>query len=202
MNTLHIQVSPKGADSASRTVSNYLVNRLKELNKDVKINSRDLAINPLPHVDALTMSAYFTPPENHTAEQKNAIKLSNTLVDELLSNDTIVISTPMWNFSMPSVLKAWIDHVIRAGRTFSFTPEGPKGLLTGKKVYLVVSSGSVFSEGPFAAYDHIIPSLKTALWFVGITDVELIRVEGTNDPTKATEAVSKAKLKIDQFLKF
>jgi FMN-dependent NADH-azoreductase len=197
MTLLHIQVSPRAQDSASRNVSSYLVEKFKAKTPNAKIITRDLDANPLPHLSGTAVGAAFTPPEARTAEQKEAIKLSDTLVSELLSSDVLVISSPMWNFGMPSVLKAWIDHIVRAGVTFSFSPEGLKGLVTGKKAYIVISSGSVFSEGAFASYDQFVPSIKTALGFIGLTDVEILRVEGTNDPVKAQSAISQAKIKAD-----
>jgi FMN-dependent NADH-azoreductase len=197
MNVLHIQVSPNAQGSASRNVSNYLVNKFKEKNPATTIISRDLDQNPLPHLSGITVGASYTAAESRTPEQKEAIKLSDSLVKELLDSQVIVISSPMWNFGMPSVLKAWVDHIVRAGVTFSFGPDGLKGLVAGKKAYLVLSSGSVFSEGPFASYDQFVPSVKTALGFIGITDVEVVRVEGTNDPAKAAVAISAAKSKAD-----
>jgi FMN-dependent NADH-azoreductase len=200
MKILYIQSSPNGESSSSRKVSDYLVNKLSnEGSNTVKI--LDLAKNPLPHVNGLTVSAFFSPADSHSAEQKSEIKLSDEKVAELMDSDAIVISTPMWNFGMPSVLKAWIDHVVRAGKTFSYSPEGLKGLVQGKKGYLVISSGSVFSEGAFASYDHIVPSLKTALGFIGITDVVVIRVEGTNTPEAAQNAILKAKAQVDQLIR-
>jgi FMN-dependent NADH-azoreductase len=127
-----------------------------------------------------------------TPEQKKAIERSDRLVDELLGVDTLVISTPMWNFGVPSSLKAWIDHIVRAGRTFRFTENGLEGMLKGKKVYVVVSSGSVFSTGAFQAFDHVAPYFKSVFGFMGVLDVELIRVEGTNTPEGAEVAYSNA----------
>ena len=98
----------------------------------------------------------------------------------------------MWNFGLPSVLKAWIDHFIRAGVTFAFTSEGLKGLAAGKKVYLIQSSGSVFSIGPFSSLDALTLGVKAPLAFIGITDFNLIRVEGTNDPATKENAIANA----------
>jgi FMN-dependent NADH-azoreductase len=103
-----------------------------------------------------------------------------------------VISTPMWNFSLPSVLKAWIDHIVRAGKTFSYSEKGLAGLLKGKKVYVVVSSGSVFTSGAYQAFDHVAPYFKTVFGFMGVLDVDVIRVEGTNTPEAAKAALEKA----------
>lgn len=199
MKILTVDISPNGEQSASRNVASYLLNQLKK--KDSAIVTRDLARHPLPHLDGKTIQAFFTPLDARSPELKEAIKISDLLVDEVLAADAIIISTPMWNFGPPSVLKAWIDHIIRAGRTFSFTSEGLVALATGKKVFVVMSSGSVFSEGFFAPMDALTVSLKSALGFIGLTDVEFIRVEGTNTPETRDTAIQKAKAYVDQILK-
>lgn len=196
MKLLHIQASPNIETSLSREVSNYLVNKTKVTN----VQNLDLAKNPLPHLPIAAIGAFFVPEADRTPEQKEALKLSDTTVDDFLSSDVIVVSTPMWNFGVPSSLKAWFDHISRAGKTFSYTPEGLKGLAGGRKVYLVVSSGSIFSEGPYAKMDLLIPWFTTAMGFIGITDVEVIRVEGTNTPEAASKAVAKAKSHVDSIV--
>lgn len=196
MKLLHIQASPNVQSSLSREVSNYLVSKLKASS----VKNLDLAVNPLPHLSITAIGAFFVPDADKTAEQKEALKLSDTTVDEFLNSEVIVISTPMWNFGVPSSLKAWFDHISRAGKTFSYSPEGLKGLAGGRKVYLVVSSGSIFSEGPYAKMDLLIPWLTTALGFIGITDLEIIRVEGTNSPEAAQKAVAKAKAQVDTLI--
>jgi FMN-dependent NADH-azoreductase len=188
---LVIETSPNGNHSTSRQVTQSLVAHLKK-KEDYVVIVRDLNHSPLPHVTGDTVQAYFTPSEAHTEKHRAVIRPSDEAVDELLAADTIVIGTPMWNFGLPSVLKAWVDHVIRAGRTFSFAGGKLEGLVRGKKVYLVISSGSVFSEGPFSAYDQIVPYFKTALGFIGMTDLTVIRAEGTNDPTKLSQVLAKA----------
>lgn len=182
-NVLVIESSPNGENSTSKKGTQHLLSKLKTVNNNqLEIRVRDLNLNPVPHLNGQTVSAMFTPAENRTAEQTKAIELSDTLVQELLWANEIVIGLPMWNFGVPSVVKAWIDHVSRAGLTFRFGPNGLEGLAAGRKVYLVVSSGSVFSEGPFSSYDQVVPYIKTFFGFIGITDVEVVRVEGTNDP--------------------
>ena len=146
----------------------------------------------------MAISAFFTPAETHSPEQKAAIKLSDEKVEELLASDIVVISTPMWNFGVPSVLKAWFDHISRAGKTFKYTSEGLKGLLGGKKVFVVVSSGSVFSEGLYASMDQLSPWIRTTFNFLGVSDLEIIRVEGTNTSEAAATAIARAKARIDQ----
>lgn len=201
MKLLHIQVSPSLENSSSRKASKYLVEKIK-LNKPQTVETiLDLDSNPLPHLSGLTISAFFTPKENRSVEQHNAIRLSDDMVDQLFDTDTIVISTPMWNMGIPSVLKAWFDHVTRAGRTFAFTKEGTKvGLVNGKKVYIIISSGGLFSEGVFMADDQCLPYLKTGLSYIGIDDVEVIRVEGTAMPATSATAISKALIHIDQIV--
>ncbi len=114
--------------------------------------------------------------------------LSDALIDELRAADILVLAAPMHNFGIPSTLKAWIDHVVRAGRTFSYTSKGPVGLLTGKRAILVLATGGVYSDGPAKAFDFQEPYLRTILGFMGITDVDVVRVEGV-----ATSAVGPEK---------
>ncbi len=198
MKILNIEVSPNAENSSSRKVAHYLLEKIKKDKQNVEVTTRDLNSKPVPHVTGDLVNAYFAEDGALTVEQINLLKLSNELVDEVLNADILIISAPMWNFGMPSVLKAWFDHVVRAGRTFSFDSEGLKGLVAGKKVYVVLSSGSIFSEGAFAAYDQFVPSIKTVLGFVGMTDVEIVRVEGTNDSKTADKAIEIVKSKIDQ----
>ncbi len=189
---LVIESSPNGSFSVSRQVTEKLVGHLKKKYQNVEVKSLDLNSNPVPHLTGTTVSAMFTPAENRTNEQKDAIVLSDKLTDDFLWADEIILSVPMWNFGVPSVVKAYIDHISRAGRTFKFGPNGLEGLAAGRKVYLVVASGSVFSEGPFAPFDQLAPYIKTFFGFIGITDVELIRAEGVNDPTKKEHALKNA----------
>lgn len=134
MNVLHIKVSPDLTGSASRIASARLIEKLRSRHHDLHETVLDLAQQPLPHLDAFTIRAFFTPPEARDEAQRNAIRTSEQLVDQLFACDTLVISSPMWNLGLPSVLKAWFDHITRAGRTFAFTPEGTKvGLVSGKK---------------------------------------------------------------------
>ena len=198
MKLLHIKVSPDLAGSASRMASARLVEKLRAQHADLEESELDLAQHPLPHLDAFTIGAFFTKPEARDAAQVAAIQRSEQLVDQLFACDTLIISSPMWNLGLPSVLKAWFDHITRAGRTFAFTPEGGKvGLVTGKKVYSVVASGSVFAHGPFANDDQFTPYIRVALEYIGITDVEFIRVDGTHDPVSRATALPAALNAID-----
>jgi FMN-dependent NADH-azoreductase len=117
---------------------------------------------------------------------KGALHLSNQLTEELLSSDLLVVASPMWNFGIPSSLKAWIDHVVRAGKTFNYEGAGVEGLAKGKKAILVLASGGVFSDGP---WDTVEPYLRQILGFIGIDDVQTVRAEGMNVPLLAIHAV-------------
>jgi FMN-dependent NADH-azoreductase len=189
---LLIETSPRGNESLSRKAGRLLLEQLKK-KSSIELIERDLSKEPLPHVDALTISAFFTPPPQLTNEQKTALRLSDRLTEEVLSADAIIIATPMWNFGVPSSLKAWIDHIVRAGKTFQFGPNGLEGLLKGKKVYVIVSSGSVYTSGAFQAYDVLTPYFKTVFGFMGVLDLELVRVEGTNSPETSIIAFENAK---------
>lgn len=134
----------------------------------------------------------FTKEDMRTSDMVEALKLSDELTNELLWADEVILSTPMWNFSVPSVLKAWVDHVSRAGKTFSFTEKGLVGHAAGRPVYVVVASGSVFSEGAFASFDALTSFVKSWFGFIGITDVHIVRVEGVNDPNNHALALQKA----------
>jgi FMN-dependent NADH-azoreductase len=188
---LLIETSPRGNESLSRKAGRLLIEQLKKKGP-ITLVEKDLSKENVPHVNAHTISAYFSPPETHSDVQRKNVELSDRLVAEVLDADTIVISTPMWNFSLPSVLKAWIDHIVRAGKTFSYSEKGLAGLLKGKKVYVVVSSGSVFTSGAYQAFDHVAPYFKTVFGFMGVLDVDVIRVEGTNTPEAAKAALEKA----------
>jgi FMN-dependent NADH-azoreductase len=107
-----------------------------------------------------------------------ALACSDLLINEVLEANVIVLAAPVHNLSIPSTLKAWIDHVVRAGRTFSYTPNGPKGLVAGKRAIVVLASGGIFSDGPAKPFDFHEPYLRAVLGFIGITNVDVIRVEG------------------------
>ncbi|ATU92770.1 FMN-dependent NADH-azoreductase [Phyllobacterium zundukense] len=190
---LLVTSSPRGAASHSTRVATELAQKLQAKTPGAKIVTHDLANNPLPHIDADYATGIYTPVESRSVRQQNVVGVSDSVVDELLAADAVVIATGMINFNISSTLKAWIDHIARAGRTFSYGAEGPKGLVTGKKVYLVIASGGVYSSGPAAVFDHATPYLKAALGFLGMTDVEVVRVEGVAmGPEAEAKAISSA----------
>ncbi|TXR48357.1 FMN-dependent NADH-azoreductase [Phyllobacterium endophyticum] len=184
---LLITSSPRGSASHSTRVATELALKLQAKKPGAKITTRDLANNPLPHIDADYATGIYTPAESRSRQQQSVVGVSDALVDELLAADAIVIATGLINFNISSTLKAWIDHIARAGKTFSYGADGPKGLVTGKKVYLVIASGGVYSSGPAASFDHATPYLKATLGFLGMTDVEVIRIEGVAMGPEAEE---------------
>ena len=184
---LHIDTSGKHTGSTSRTLSKQLVDHLKAASTTVTY--RDVSTG-LPFVEDVMISAYYTPAENHNAEQKMTVAISDTLVAEVMAADTIVIGAPMYNFNITAAFKAWIDLVARVGKTFKYTENGPVGLLKDKKVYLVVTTGGT----PLgSAWDHLSPYLTTVFAFIGITDVEILAADtlGKNLDAKLAELTTK-----------
>lgn len=194
-NILHINSSVRNTDSISRKVTREFLNKWQVNEPEAVIVERDLAAHPLPHLTEKTLGAFFTPAEQRTPEQAQIAQLSDTLVQELFDADVIVIGAPMYNFSITSGLKAWVDHVARAGVTFKYGEQGPVGLLTGKKVYIFTSSGGVYSAGPAQGMDFLATYLRTVLGFIGLSDITFIASEGLamGEPgvNKALEQTSK-----------
>ena len=197
---LFVNSSPRGSESLSYKVARGLVTDLVSRHANVSVVLRDLVQNPPPHLGQALLAGMSSAPEQRTQEQKDAVALSDVLVDELSSADILVIAAPMHNFGVPSTLKAWIDHVARAGRTFRYGPGGPQGLLVGKRAILVLARGGIYSEGPAKALDFQEPYLRAVLRFLGITDVEVVHVEGVGmssiGPEKAVNSAMQQSRKI------
>lgn len=171
---LAIQVSPRFDSSTSRKLTALFVDQWRGSHPDGRVVLRDLAKTPLPYVDLPWIGGAFTPPEQHSPESVAAIAISNELVAELQATDHIVIGTPMYNFSIPAALKAWVDHVVRVGVTVS--PQNV-GLLTGKKATIILATGGDFSPGsPVEGYNLASGYLRQVLAWIGITDVEIMLV--------------------------
>lgn len=150
----------------------------------LKVISRDLGAEPVPHLDAARFLSFLAKPEERSAEQQAVVAYSDALIEELRQADEIVIGLPMYNFGVPSTLKAWFDHIARAGVTFRYTATGPEGLLTGKKVTLFAARGGLYAGTP---KDSQTTYVRDFLAFIGITDVEFVYAEGLNmgDESKA-----------------
>ena len=178
-NILFIQSSPRGPQSYSRKVAQSVVDELTFRHPASNVVVRNLAQNSPPHVGEAFVGGLSSKPEERTPAQTRALKLSDALIDELAAADIVVLAVPMHNFSVPSTLKAWIDHVVRVGRTVSYSEKnGPAGALKGKRVILVLASGGVYSDGPAKALDFQEPYLRAILGFIGLTDIEVVRIEG------------------------
>lgn len=195
--TLLITSSPRGADSFSTRFATEIADGVQARSGGT-LTVRDLAANPPPHITPAYIQGRVTAPEDRTPEQVEAVKVAQELVDELKVADVIVLGSGMINFGLPSQLKAWFDHVTWPRVTFGYGDTGPKGLLTGKKVYLVTATGGVFSEGAWAPFDFQTSYLLHLLGFIGLTDVEVVRVEGTvfgPDAVKAAIANTETAIK-------
>ena len=177
-NLLAIQVSPRFDGSTSRTLTSLFVKEWLAAHDGGNVVVRDLTATPPPFVDVGWMAGAYTPPEGHSAEVAAAIRTSNKLVAELQAADHIVIGTPMFNFSIPAVLKAWIDQIVRVGVTVS---ADNVGLLTGKSATIILATGGDFRPGsPVAAYDQASGYLRQLFAWIGITDVEIILADRAN----------------------
>jgi FMN-dependent NADH-azoreductase len=165
-----------GEASVSRRLTTELVEQLAARDGDIEIVRRDIGADPVPHLTAETVGAIRSG-EAESEAGRAALALSDALIDELRQADLIVIGAPMYNFGMPSTLKAWFDHVLRARITFRYSEAGPEGLLTGRKAIVVESRAGLYSEGPAAFMDSQEPHLRNLLGFMGITDVTFVRAE-------------------------
>jgi|EP01034_Spumella_vulgaris_P030401 FMN-dependent NADH-azoreductase len=200
-NVLYINSSVRNSGSLSRQLSAEFIAKWQAANPSDSIVERDLAANPVPHLTEQMMGAFFTAAEARNADQAHTVKISDALVAEVQAADVIVIGAPMYNFSVSSTLKAWIDHIARAGVTFKYTETGPVGQLTGKKVYIFTATGGVYSEGPGAAYDHLSTYLRAVLGFLGLTDITFVQAEGVALGEQAVaDTLAKTRKSIDELV--
>ena len=184
MNILQINASARSEGANSTRVANSVVAQLQSANPSAMLKLRDLAVTAHPVLDETALGALFTPAEKRTPEQAARVALDDALIAEVQAADAIVLGVPMYNFGVPVQLKNWIDAIARNGVTFSYTATGPKGLLTGKKVYVALARGGRY-RGTDA--DSQVPYLKTVLGFLGMTDVHFIYAEGLNMGPEAAE---------------
>jgi FMN-dependent NADH-azoreductase len=201
MKILHLDASPLGSASLSRQLTASVVEKLTRDHPAAQVVHRDLDETRISHlsselIQVLRPAPGSTPPSGPTIRAE--ADQTDTLIEELLSADVVVIGAPMINFSIPSQLKAWIDRVAQGGRTFRYTAEGPIGLATGKKTIVVSTRGGVYAGTAYeAAMDHQEAYLRTVLNFLGMTDVTFVRAEGVALGTdKKEEAVAAANRQI------
>ncbi|APU29336.1 FMN-dependent NADH-azoreductase [Ectopseudomonas alcaliphila JAB1] len=191
---LVIESSARQQGSVSRELTQQFIANWQAAHPADQVQVRDLAVEPVPHLDATLLGGWMTPSEQQNDAEKAALARSNQLTDELLAADVLVLAAPMYNFAIPSTLKAWLDHVLRAGVTFKYTETGPQGLLTGKRAFVLTARGGIYAG---SALDHQEPYLRQALAFIGIHDVQFIHAEGLNLGAEFSEkglAQAKAKL--------
>ncbi len=187
---LNVQSSPNLATSGSRAVSSAFIEAYVANHPDTKVIDLDLVTHPPSHLGVDHLGAFFAPPESHTPGHAAAAKASDAYLAQVFAADVIVVGTPMHNFGIASTLKSWIDHIVRAGKTFKYTANGPVGLIPGKKAVIVIGSGGIYSEGPFKAFDHASTYLKDILSLLGITDFTILRAEGgALGPEAAAKAI-------------
>lgn len=170
MTVLRIDASARATGSSSRT----LADAVESLIDDGEIVRRDLARDPLGQIDAHWAAARLVDPADRTPDQHDALAQSDLLIEELQAADTVLISSPVYNFGLPAALKAWIDLVARPKVTFAYTSDGPRGLLEGKRAIVVMASGGTKIDGPG---DFATPHLRHVLGFLGITDVTVVSSE-------------------------
>jgi FMN-dependent NADH-azoreductase len=176
---LKIDSSPMGKHSISRKLTAEFAATWQKTHPDGKVISRDLTVTKLPVVNGVWIGAAHTPEDSHNPEQREELAVSDKLIAELQQADEYVFGVPMHNFSIPSTLKLWIDQVARAGKTFSYGADGPKGLLTGKKATVLIASGGVYERTAMESLNFVTPYLQAVFGFLGITDVKIIAAEGT-----------------------
>lgn len=196
---LVVETSPRGDSSISRNMTRRFVAQWQAAHPGGEIVERDLAKTDLAFVTAPWLQAYFTQPEQHSFAMKEALRLSDELVAELLAADRIVIATPVYNYNIPAALKAWVDHIVRKGTTLGF--DG-KGLVTGKKATVLLASGGVYTEGsPIRDRDIATQYLKLILNVIGITDVTIVAGGGAKAVDLGEETMNGFIGKLDSNLK-
>ncbi|AXQ30857.1 FMN-dependent NADH-azoreductase [Solimonas sp. K1W22B-7] len=191
-NILQISTSLNGENSqSSRLAARYVAAQ-----NGARVTIRDLAAEPVPHLDGARFGAFITPPEQRTAEQNAVVAYSDALIAELKRADVIVLGLPLYNFGIPSQLKSWIDHVARAGQTFRYTANGPEGLVKGKKAYVFATRGGIYAG---TALDTQTGYIRDFLRFIGVEDVEFVYAEGLAISEESREgALGKAQEQIDR----
>jgi FMN-dependent NADH-azoreductase len=188
---LNIQSSPRGKASFSIQLADAIVGKIMAAYPGSVVDTIDLVKEDFPHLEEAHLTSFFTPVEKHTLADKVAIRHSDENIHAVKEADILVIGAPMYNFGIHSTLKAWIDHIVRSGLTFSHSEKGFEGLVKGKKVYVALSSGGIYSEGQMKAMDFVEPYLRVILGVIGLTDITFVRVEGLNVPGVKDGALEK-----------
>ena len=195
-NILVIESSARQQDSVSRQLTRQFIAQWQASHPTDQVQLRDLALQPVPHLDADLLGGWMKPAEEQSSREQAAANRSSQLTDELLASDVLVLAAPMYNFAIPSTLKAWLDHVLRAGVTFKYAENGPEGLLKNKRAFVLTARGGIYAGSPL---DHQEPYLRQALGFIGIADVQFIHAEGLNMGGEAmTRGLTEAQAQVAQ----
>lgn len=196
-NVFILDSAATGDASVSRKLTTEFAEQIGRRDPSARIVHRDVGRVPIPHLTEATVKGIRGDPE--TDAERAAQALSDELIAELRDADLIVLGAPMYNFGMPSTLKAWFDHVLRARVTFRYTENGPEGLLKGKRAIVIETRAGVYSEGPAAAMDHQEAHIRTLLGFMGIADATFVRAEGLAfGPEAASKAVAEAIAQLEE----
>lgn len=179
---LKIDVSPRGDHSVSRKLGTHFESQWRASHPDGTVVTRNLATTDLPFVTLPWILGAYSDPGGHSPEQKQALRIGDEMIAELQAADHYVLTTPMYNFAVPAILKAWIDHIVRAGKTFRVNPDGSyTGLLTGKKATVLIASAGAYGAGaPAEPYNYERPYLRHIFGFMGVTDVSFVEAGGTH----------------------
>ena len=192
---LQVNTSILSNEGQSTRLANDFVAAIRS---DEKLIVRDLSRDPVPHLDAERFGAFIAKPDSRTLKQEALVAYSDQLIGELKQADVIVLGLPMYNFGVPSTLKAWFDHVARAGVTFNYTASGPAGLLTGKKMYVLATRGGMYAGTP---RDTQTAYVRDFFAFLGITDIEFVYAEGLAiSETSRNAALAKARAEIERLV--
>lgn len=193
---LQINASIQSERGQSSQLANQFVNAFQSQRPEAKILVRHVAAGePVPHLNAERFGAFITPADARNAEQSAVVEYSDALIGELKQADVIVIGLPMYNFGVPSQLKAYFDHIARAGVTFKYTEKGPVGLLTGKKVFVFAARGGIYAGTPM---DTQTSYVRDFLRFIGLADVEFVYAEGLASPQSKDAGLAKAAAAIER----
>ena len=196
---LVLTCSPRGERSVSRALTTRFAQEWAKHHPQDTIRLRDLGQNPVPHVNEMWIVGASAGEEHQSGASREAVSISDTLIEELLSADRYVIGVPMYNFNIPSTFKAWIDQIVRAGRTFAGGPTGYEGLVKDRRALFITTSGGIYAPGtPAAEMNFQEPYLRAIFAFIGVTDVKFVVASGMNQgPDEAAKSRAKAERALD-----
>jgi len=201
-NLLFVSSSLFGDGSQSRLIASEFIDRWRQSHPRTTVVERELTAERIPHLSLAALAASMTPADTRSPAEHQAAALADALIEEVEAADVIVLAAPMYNFSIPSTLKAWIDHITRAGRTFRYGAAGAEGPLKGRKVFIITGRGGIYSDNsPAKGMDFQAPYLRAMLGFLGLDDVTFIHVEGLKiSPEAAASGIERARKAIGDLL--